>query len=97
MQYIEKGILDPEHIHYSLPGIPSFLEGPLFHQSIIGFETRWEPYRHLFLTGELVLTNQNSDQIALTNLTTDVPTYYPPYSNRLTLNVGIVYNLFENN
>ena len=97
MQYIEKGILDPEHIHYSLPGIPPFLEGPLFHQMVIGFETRWEPYRNLFFTGKLVLTNQNSGQIALTNLTSNLPTYYPFYSDKLTMNVGIVYNFFENN
>ncbi len=96
MQYIEKGILDPEHLHYTIPGIPAFLEGPLFHQTVIKYETQWEPYRNLFLKAELVLTNQNSGQIALTNLSSDLSTYYPPYSNRLTMNVGIVYNLFDN-
>ncbi len=97
MQYIEKGILDPEHLHYTIPGVPTFLEGPLFHQTVIKYETQWELYRNLFLKGEIVLTNQNSGQIALTNLSSDLPTYYPSYSNRLTMNVGIVYNLFDNN
>jgi hypothetical protein len=97
IQYIEKGILDPEHVHYTIPGIPAFLEGPLFHQTVIKYETQWEPYRNLFLKGELILTNQNSGQIALTNLSTDPPTYYPPYSNKITANMRIVYNLFDNN
>lgn len=96
-QHIEKGILDSEHVHYSTPGVPSFLEGPSFHQTVIKFETRWEPYRNLFLKCEMLITNQNSGQIAFTNLSSDLPTYYPSYSDKFTLNVGIVYNLFDNN
>ncbi len=96
-QHLEKGILDSVHVHFTTPGVPTFLQGPVFRQTIFKFETRWEVYRNLFIKGDLSLTNQNSGQIALTNLSTDVPINYPALSNKLSLNVGITYNLFNNN
>ncbi len=95
-QHLEKGILDSVHVHFTYPGVPTFLQGPVFHQTIFKFETRWEVCRNLFFKGDVSLTNQNSGQIALTNLSTDIPINYPALSNKLSLNVGITYNLFNN-
>ncbi|HEY6951683.1 MAG TPA: hypothetical protein VI758_04705, partial [Bacteroidota bacterium] len=84
-QHIIKGPLGPESIHYSMPWAQEFLAGPLFRQSLLGLEARWEPYRGLFMTANVILANQ----------TDDVTNRYPTYSDKLMMSAGVVYNLFD--
>ena len=86
LQHILKGPLGPETIHYTAPWDQALLDAPLFRQTLIGLHAQWEPYRGLIVRGEATLATQSDD----------APFGYQSYSNKFMMNVGVVYNLFDN-
>ena len=84
-QKIRKGILGPPEVHYGQTWAQKFLEGPLFEQTQFGLKGRCEVYRYLFLNWHFSIWDQ----------TDEVPSRYSSFSNKIFIDVGFSYNLFE--